>query len=137
MPAAADVVAGLELEPLAIASVSPHHMKTMAAILQDPNPIHFDVEAVRALGLGDRPINQGPLNMTYLLELVIRFAGDQERVRRFSTRFLGNVFAGERIECSGTVTAVDAAAGTAELELAATAGGRVVLGGTATVELAR
>ena len=130
-----DVRAGLELEPLVIESVSAEKMKTMAAILRDPNPIHYDVDTVRELGLGDRPVNQGPINMSYLLNLVTRWAGGTSRLRRFTVRFLGNVFAGERVECSGRVVAVDEDAGTAELELQAAVGERPVLAGSATVAL--
>ena len=45
-----------------MASVSPERMRTMAAILRDPNPLHWDRDAVDALplGLGKRTINQGP-----------------------------------------------------------------------------
>jgi acyl dehydratase len=130
-----DVQAGASLEPLVIESVSAEKMKTMAAILQDPNPIHFDVDTVRELGLGDRPVNQGPINMSYLLNLVTNWAGGSRRVRRFTVRFLGNVFAGERVECSGRVVAVDHDAGSAELELQAAVGERPVLAGSATVAL--
>ena len=48
-------------------------------------------------------------------------------------RFLGNVFAGERVECKGSVTSVDAAAGTAELAVEASADGRPVLSGIAVI----
>ena len=135
MATPSDVLAGRALEPLVIESVDAGHMKTMAAILGDPNPIHFDAEVVRALGLGNRPVNQGPLNMAYLLELVSRFAGGPEAIGRFRARFLGNVFAGDRVVCTGTVTEVDEAAGTAELDLQAAVGDRPVLVGSATVRL--
>jgi acyl dehydratase len=126
---------GQRLEPFVIESVDVQRMKTMAAILQDPNPIHFDTEVTRALGLGDRPVNQGPINLTWMIEAVVRFAGGPAALRSFKVRFLGNVFAGERFECTGSVTAIDREAGTAEIELAATADDRPVLGGTATVAL--
>ncbi len=126
---------GHELPPYVVESVSPEPMKTMAAILDDPNPIHFDADSVRALGLGDRPINQGPSNLGYLMEMLVGFAGTPERVRRVRVRFLGNVFAGERVECTGSVAAVDPAAGTAQLEVEAHADGRPVLSGTAMVDL--
>jgi acyl dehydratase len=137
VPALTDLAPGQALDPLVIESVDPAHMKTIAAILRDPNPIHFDVEVVRALGLGDQPVNQGPLNMAYLIELVTRFAGGPEAVRSFRTRFLGNVFGGERLVCTGTVTSVDEDAGTADLELQATVDGRPVLAGSATIRLSR
>jgi len=124
---------GQALEPHVIESVSPEPMKTMAAILDDPNPIHYDAASVRALGLGERPINQGPSNLGYLMEMLVEFAGSAERVRRVRVRFLGNVFAGERVECNGSVTSVDAAAGTAELAVEASADGRPVLSGIAVI----
>jgi acyl dehydratase len=135
MIALSEVRAGQELRPLVIESVDAEKMKTMAAILQDPNPIHFDVETVRELGLGDQPVNQGPINMSYLLNLVTGWAGDPGALRRFSVRFLGNVLAGERLECAGRVASVDEEAGTAELELHAAVGERPVLSGSATVAL--
>jgi acyl dehydratase len=126
---------GQALEPFVIESVDPEPMKVMAAILDDPNPIHFDVAATKALGMGDHPVNQGPTNVTWLLESVQRFAGGPAKVRSFSVRFLGNVFGGERFEVTGEVTAVDEAAGEAELALSATSGGRPALGGTARIAL--
>ena len=124
---------GQALRPHVIESVSPEPMKTMAAILDDPNPIHYDTASVRALGLGERPINQGPSNLGYLMEMLVEFAGSAERVRRVRVRFLGNVFAGERVECTGSVTSVDAAARTAELAVEASADGRPVLSGFAVI----
>ena len=135
MPRRSDVEPGQALEPYIVESVSPEPMKTMAAILQDPNPIHYDVDSVRSLGLGDRPINQGPSNLGYLIELVVRFAGGREALLGVRARFLGNVFAGERVECTGVVAAVDADAGVAHLDLAATSDGRPVLTGQARIAL--
>jgi len=86
---------GAELEPFVVESVDAEKMKIMAAILQDPNPIHFDVDAVRKLGLGDRPVNQGPINMAYLMNVATAWAGGPEALRRFQVRFAGNVFAGD------------------------------------------
>ena len=126
---------GQALRPHVIESVSPEPMKTMAAILDDPNPIHYDTARVRALGLGERPINQGPSNLGYLMEMLVEFAGSAERVRRVRVRFLGNVFAGERVECTGSVTSVDAASRTAELAVEASADGRPVLSGIAVIGL--
>jgi len=122
--------AGDELEPFT-AVADPARMKTMALLLRDPNPIHWDPETTQRLGLGERVINQGPINMSYLLELAIRAAGGPEHVRRFAVRFTGNVFAGEEVVCTGRVTRV--ADGAADLELEARAGDRVVCTGSATV----
>ena len=44
-----------------VESVSAEKMKTMALLLRDPNPIHWDVEAVRALGMGGPETGSGKL----------------------------------------------------------------------------
>ncbi|NKQ57228.1 protein dehydratase [Amycolatopsis sp. K13G38] len=79
-------------------------MKTMAALLADPNPIHFDVSAVEALGMGDRPVNQGPSNMGYVLNMLAAWAGCTTAVERLAVRFRANVLAGDRVVARGVVT---------------------------------
>ena len=69
--------------------------------------------------------------------MVVRFAGSPEALLSIRARFLGNVFAGERVECTGTVTAVDSGSGVAHIDLGATSDGRPVLAGSATVALKR
>lgn len=123
---------GDRLAPLLV-DVSAEPMKTMAAILDDPTPIHYDAGAVRALGLGDAPVNQGPMNIGYLVELLCRRAGGAAAVRRVRVRLLDNVFAGDRVECTARVVAIDNDSGEVALELAASASGRPVLTGEATV----
>ena len=124
---------GAELPPLVIEAVDPEKMKIVAALLRDPNPIHFDPDAVRALGLGDRVVNQGPINQAYLVNLVTRWAGGPEALRDVRVRFLGNVLAGDRVECRGRVVEVDADRGLATLEVEARVEERAVLAGTAVV----
>jgi acyl dehydratase len=110
----------------------PGRMKTMA-LLRDPNPIHWDTTVLQRLGLDPRPVNQGPINASYLLEVAVRAAGGRALVKRFSVRFLANVLAGQSVICGGRVMSVNEHAQTAELELFATADGVPVLTGTATV----
>jgi acyl dehydratase len=71
-----NVEVGTEVPPFVVESVPVEPMKTVAALLHDPNPIHFDVTAVRSLGMGDRTVNQGPTNMAYVANMLIRRAGD-------------------------------------------------------------
>jgi len=103
--ATVDTQVGTEIPPLVI-EVSAEPMKTVAALLQDSNPIHFDAEAVQALGMGTRVVNQGPNNMAYVVNMLSAWAGGPGRVRGLRVRFLGNVFAGDRITARGTVTGV-------------------------------
>ena len=133
MTATHEFQVGQRVAPFVIESVDPARIKTVAAILQDPTPTHLDPAVTRARGMGENLQTQGALNMTWFVEAAVRFAGGADRLVSFKVRFLDNVFAGERFECTGTITAVDADGAQAELELVATANGRPVLGGTAVV----
>jgi acyl dehydratase len=116
------------------AIVRPEHMTAFSLITQDPNPIHWSREAVQALGLGDRLVNQGGLNVSYLVNAVAAWPGVAARVRSLRVRFLGNVFEGDTVRVTGTVVAVRA--GEADLDVALIgAGDAVVLSGTTTVRL--
>jgi acyl dehydratase len=112
----ADVEVGTEVPPLVMESIDPEKMKTAAALLQDSNPIHWDVEALQAIGMGDRPVNQGPNNMGYVVNMLVDWAGDTA-LRRLDVRFMGNVLAGDKVTARGRVTAVRMADGERLAEL--------------------
>ncbi|MCY3963049.1 MAG: MaoC/PaaZ C-terminal domain-containing protein [bacterium] len=126
---------GDELPRMAIESVDAEKMKTMAALLADSNPIHWDVDTVKALGMGDQPVNQGPNNLGYVMNMLGDWAGGAERIQHIRVRFLDNVFAGDRLEAGGTVTSVgDDGAVSCDIWLARD-GTHAVLAGTATLLL--
>lgn len=99
-PAVGDVV-----PPLANESVDAQRMKTMAAILRDPYPIHWDRAAVASMGLGERTINQGPLNLGYIANMLMAWAGD-DSIRRLTVQFHARVLDGDRVVAGGVVDAV-------------------------------
>jgi acyl dehydratase len=101
------VQVGTVLPTRAVAGVDPARMKTMAALLRDPNPIHYDILAVKAAGMGDRVVNQGPSNLGYIVNLLLEWAGDPAAIRSVRSRFVGNVFAGDHVTAGGEVTAVE------------------------------
>ncbi|OAK56374.1 MaoC family dehydratase [Rhodococcoides kyotonense] len=131
---------GQTLPTRTIESVNAEKMKLLSALMRDPNPIHFDVASVEALGMGSRTVNQGPSNMAYVLSMLGEWAGGTDRITHYRFRFLGNVFAGERLEASGTVTSVedvdDGLAVQCALSLTVV-GGHEVLTGTGTVRLGK
>ena len=92
------------LEPTTIASVSPEKMKILAAILRDPNVIHIDVELVKARGLGDKRINQGPINLGYVTNMLEANFGPGS-IRRLQVRFGSNVFEDDTVTAGGEITA--------------------------------
>lgn len=129
---------GAEITPYEVPSVSAEKMKTMAALLADPNPIHWDTRATAELGMGDRPVNQGPLNMGYVMTMLSNWAGGRDRIKTFRVRFLGNVLAGDHLRATGVVTAVRDEDSRRLVECNVTlqvVGGDDVLSGTATVEV--
>jgi acyl dehydratase len=98
---------GTQLGPHVIESVSGAAMHDVALVLDDPNPIHLSAEAAAAAGLGDRPVNQGPVNFGYVLDM-LREAVPGAVVRDIRVRLLANVFAGDRVTAAGRVESVQA-----------------------------
>lgn len=106
MGAVRKVIPGTALPPWRVDPVEVGPMKVVAALLHDPNRIHWDVDNVRALGLGDRPVNQGPNNVGYIVNMLMAWADGPTSVRRVTVRFLGNVFARDVVEAGGVVTKI-------------------------------
>lgn len=124
---------GDALPSFIIESVSPDGMKDWAIFLADPNPIHLDVEVVKAKGLGDRVINQGPANVAYMMNMLMAaFPGGQ--IMAMDSRFLDNVYAGDRVVASGSITAIEANRITCTFTLDVDGRG-TVNAGTATIKI--
>lgn len=128
-----DAAPGSPIPPMSLV-VDAQRMKTMAAILRDPYPVHWDPAAVAAAGLGDRPINQGPLNLGYVANMLMAWAGDGS-IRRLTVRFDDRVHAGDEVTARGEVIAVADVAGErlAHCRVELVIGDHVVLSGTADV----
>lgn len=94
------------IPPFVMERVTPERMKTTAAILRDPTPIHWDREATKALGLEGRLLNQSPLNLGYVINMLIAWAGP-ECIRRIRTEFPLPVFDGERVTAGGVVSEIE------------------------------
>lgn len=104
-------IVGDTVPPLRVDAVEADKIRIMALVLQDPNPIHFDLDAVRSARLGDREVNQGGVTMAFVINMLAAWAGSRAAVRSVDCRFSANVFAGDAVELGGTVTAVGAADG--------------------------
>ncbi|MEN3953362.1 MaoC family dehydratase [Iodidimonas sp. SYSU 1G8] len=99
------VKAGDTIPDWLMESVRPERMRTMAAILRDPNPVHWDRKSVAALGFGERTINQGPLGLSYMINMLHEWAGPGS-IRRIVMTFPMAVLDGDRITAKGVVTAI-------------------------------
>ena len=84
-------------------------MRTMAAILRDPYPVHWDRAANAAMGLGGRVINQGPLNLGYVVNMLMAWAGPTS-VRRLTVSFARPVLDGDHVVAEGQIVELEAKA---------------------------
>lgn len=79
--------------------------RTMLALFAgasgDHNPVHIDTDFARRFGMPD-VFAQGMLSMAWLGRLLTQVA-PQDRIRRFSGRFLGITHLGHVIACRGRV----------------------------------
>lgn len=83
-------------------SVSAARMRTMAAILRDPNPVHWDRRVVAQLGFGERVINQGPLGLSYMVNMLHSYAGPR-CLKRLVMRFPLVVLDEDNITAQGLI----------------------------------
>ena len=124
---------GDSLPLFVVESVSPDVMRQWAVFLADPNQIHLDVEVVKAKGLGDRVINQGPINISYMINMLMAaFPGGQ--IASMESRFLDNVYAGDKVVACGRILAIEGDKIFCEFNLEAEGRG-IVNTGTATIQI--
>ncbi len=97
----------------------------------DFNPIHHDDEFAQSAGY-PMAFSVGMLQAGILASFATDWLGPRN-VRRFGVQFREQVWPGDRLVCSGQVTARDDAARTVDLELVATrVGGGAAIKGYAT-----
>ncbi len=124
------------IPPLTVESVDPNRMKTMAALLRDPYPIHWDPSSVQDEYHGGRTVNQGPLNLAYIANMLMAWAGEGS-LRRLSASFHAHVLAGDSVTASGEVDEIVSVGGEtrARCTVRLVRGGDVVVTGMAEVAL--
>ncbi len=86
--------------------VTPERMKTVAAILRDPMPLHWDRDASREVGFEGRLLNQSPINLGYVVNMLVDWAGPT-CIRRLRTEFPLPVLDGDRVTAGGLVKAIE------------------------------
>jgi acyl dehydratase len=121
------------LPEFAVPSVDPARMKTMAAVLRDPYRVHWDREATREMGLEGRVINQGPLNLSYIVNMLHSFSGPTS-VRRLIVSFGRPVFDTDSVVAGGEISAIDGDRVTCAVWLKR--GDEIVVSGTAVIDVA-
>ena len=114
--------------PALVVDVDGPSMKVFSVLMRDPNPIHFDRDLVRSLGVGDAPVNQGTLNMAYPINALLRLVASPTQLRSFRCRFTGSVYEGDVVTVGGEITSVDGGTATVDVWLDRQDGSRVLSG---------
>lgn len=122
---------GDPLPEFAVNPVDAARMKTMAAILRDPYRVHWDREATTEMGLDGRVINQGPLNLSYIVNMLHAFSGPTS-IRRLTVSFGRPVFDNDAVIASGRI--IELGADTAKCEVWLKRDDEIVVSGTAVVD---
>ena len=81
--------------------VTPERMRTVAAIFRDPNPVHWDREFSERVGLAGRVVNQSPVNLGYVVNMLLAWAGPTS-LRRLRVEFPAPVLDGDRVTAGGS-----------------------------------
>ena len=132
------VKVGDEIPQWEMKSVSAQRMATIAAILRDPNPLHWDRDVVDStFGIGKRTINQGPLGLSYMINMLHCWSGENS-IKRIKMGFpVPLVLDGDHVVAKGEVTAVrpEGQGKLVECNIWLEKEGERVLDGTATIFL--
>lgn len=96
---------GDTIPPFRLERVTPERMKTVAAIFRDPTPLHWDREATRAAGFEGRLLNQSPVNLGYVINMLMDWAGPT-CVRRIRAEFPQPVFDRDGVWAGGSIVAL-------------------------------
>ncbi|MCP5045030.1 MAG: MaoC family dehydratase [bacterium] len=99
------VTSGDEIPQWTLERVLPERMRTTAAIFRDPNPIHWDRAFASERGLEGRVVNQSPLNVGYVVNMLIAWAGPA-CLRRLRVEFPAPVFDEDRVTAGGRVKTI-------------------------------
>ena len=99
------VAVGDAIPPFRMERVTPERMKTVAAIFRDPFPVHWDRNSTRAMGFEGKLLNQSPINLGYVINMLIAWAGPT-CIRRVRTEFPQPVFDGADVSAGGNVVSI-------------------------------
>jgi acyl dehydratase len=128
-----DLSVGDQAPPLVVENLSRTNFVRYAGASGDFNPMHHDDTVATSVG-NPSVFGHGMLTAGYMARVVKDWLGP-ESLRRFQVRFSKQVWPGETLTCTATVTELreDGGDGLADLELAvANADGESKLTGSAT-----
>ena len=91
-----------EIPPLVVGPIRIEDIRTIMDVMDDVNPVHVDEELVKQLGLPGL-VNQGPANVGYCVNMLLRWAGDPAALKRLSFRFRSISSPGDELTATAQV----------------------------------
>ncbi len=130
-----ELTAGTELPSLVVDGISVDDIRTVMDVMGDVNPVHIDEELVRRLGLRGL-VNQGPANLGYVVNMLLRTFPEPAVLRRLAFRFHASSSPGDELTARARILEASSVNGGSALRCEITLDrqdGARVLSGTADV----
>jgi acyl dehydratase len=99
------VAPGAELPEFVMDDIDLPRIRALMQLMRDVNPVHDDAELAAERGLRG-PVNQGPANLSYVLNMLLAWGGEEAFLERIDFRFTDIVTTGDTVTAHGAVTAV-------------------------------
>jgi acyl dehydratase len=93
---------GTEITPYVMGEIEMERVHAVMEVMRDVNPVHDDVSLVEKRGLRG-PVNQGPANLSYVVNMLHAWAGPDLFLERFDFTFREVVIPGDVVTARGTV----------------------------------
>ena len=100
------VTVGTEVPPFTMSDIDLPRIREFMELMGDTNPVHDDQALTERLGLRG-PVNQGPANLGYVLNMLLAWGGGPTTVERLEFRFMEIVTVGDEVTARGVVTGVE------------------------------
>ena len=91
---------GFELPARSMSEIDMPRIEGLMELMKDVNPVHDDPELVARRGLRG-PVNQGPANLSYIVNMLYAWAGPEMELEQFEFRFLDIVVPGDTVTARG------------------------------------
>lgn len=94
---------GTELPPFVMDGITMDRVHVIMDLMHDTNPVHDDPELVARRKLRG-PVNQGPANLSYVINMLYAWAGPALEIETFAFRFRNIVVPGDVVTARGAIT---------------------------------
>lgn len=94
---------GTELPPFVMTGIDMERVHVVMEVMHDVNPMHDDLALIEERGLRG-PVNQGPANLSYVVNMLHAWAGPELVLERLEFEFKDIVVPGDTVTARGAVT---------------------------------